>query len=143
MAASSGPSGGARSKNTPAIGVDTNSTFSNNKSRELNMDNNEVGNRVDSEKEKSWASTVESNKVDHDYVLTVSFRKNYAVSNTNLTTSQKGRLAFKRLNIPRGKLLAFDDTSRNCVRLTISGSVPGHTLNLTQSFEAKPGLWMG
>ena len=89
----------------------------------------------------SWADKLGANKLDHDYVITIYYRKNNTVSNTALSLAQKGRLAFKRLLIPQGKLIHVDDSRRECIRFTISGSVPSHTLILTQSFEAKPGLW--
>lgn len=89
----------------------------------------------------TWADRVENTTVNHDYKLTVFFRKNSDVGNTNLSQAQKGRLIFKRLNVPRGKCLKCDDSKRDRLILTISGSVPTCTLHLTQSFEAKPGLW--
>ncbi len=89
----------------------------------------------------TWAGLVENTTVNHDYKLTVFFRRNSDVASTNLSQAQKGRLIFKRLNVPRGKCLKCDDSKRDRIILTVSGSVPTCTLRLTQSFEAKPGLW--
>ena len=89
----------------------------------------------------SWATQVENTTMNHDYKLTIFFRKNNTVSNTTLSQAQKGRLIFKRLNVPKGKCLKCDDSKRDRLILTISGQVPTSSLNLIQSFEAKPNLW--
>ena len=70
-------------------------------------------------------------------IITINFR----ASNTNLSIKEKGRLVFKMLGVPRGKCIIFNESRREKAVLTISGSVPVSTLNLTQSFQAKPGLW--
>ena len=140
MAAHAGPGRGAHEINTSS-----NSQVSSliNKFNEKTMATNEA--TIDAEmadiETNTWADKLGANKMDHDYVVTVYFRKNSTVSNTTLSMSQKGRLAFKRLMIPVGKLISVDDSKRDCIKFNISGSVPSHTLILTQSFEAKPGLW--
>ena len=103
-----------------------------------------VGGQTESTQVTNWAGALGNNKLDHDYVITVYFRKNNrvsSVSNTTLSVAQKGKLAFKRLLIPQGKLIFIDDSRRECIKFKISGSVPSHSLNLTTSFEAKPNLW--
>ena len=89
----------------------------------------------------TWAARLDRTNLEQDYKLVVWFRKNNAVPNTVLSDRQKGRLVFKMIGVPRGKCVMCDTSKRDRITLTISGSVPGNTLNLTQSFNPKPNLW--
>ena len=89
----------------------------------------------------TYAGVADRTNLEQDYVVTLWFRKNNTVSNVMLSIEQKGRLFYKRLMIPPGKLISVDESRRDQIRLKIHGSVPVSSLHLTQSFEAKPGLW--
>ena len=148
MAACNGPGGGASVSNTSANNQVSNlikrfsmSSESMNTGAAMVVDNTGAAAATEQAPTPTWADRVESTMVNHDYKLTIFFRKNNDVQNTNLSQAQKGRLIFKRLNIPRGKCLKCDDSKRDRLTLTVSGSVPTCSLHLTQSFEAKPGLW--
>ena len=91
--------------------------------------------------QRSYAGAVDRTNLEQDYKLIIWYRKNNTVSNTNLSPGQKGRLVFKLLGVPRGKCVMMDVSRRDRITLTIHGSVPSNTLNLSNSFEAKPNLW--
>ena len=88
----------------------------------------------------SYATMVDRTNLDTDYKLTLWFRKNATVPSTTLSIKQKGKL-LNRLGIPRGKCRIFNESRRDRIVLTVAGSVPSNSLNLTQSLEIKPGLW--
>ena len=88
----------------------------------------------------SWARTADRSNLEQPYKLKLWFRKNSTASTTTLSTKEKGRLIFKRLGVPKGKCLVCNVSRRDCIILTIDGSVPLNSLKLSQSLEAKPGL---
>ena len=89
----------------------------------------------------NWATAADRRNLEQDYKITVWFRKNSSVPTVALNPAEKGKLIFKRIGVPRGRCIVCDDSRRDRLVLTIQGSVPVSSLNLSQTFEAKPGLW--
>ena len=89
----------------------------------------------------SYSNAVERTSTNAPYKIEIFFRKNSTESSTSLTNEQKGKLIFKKLNVPAGKLLGLDDSQRDRIVLLIAGDVQGYQLNLAQSVQAKPGLY--
>ena len=90
----------------------------------------------------NWASRLDKANLGRDYDLNIFFKRNGPeLGNTALSQKQKAVLIFKRLKAPVGALLYLDDGRRDRLVLTIRGDVPHHTLALSASHQAKPGLY--
>ena len=72
----------------------------------------------------TYAQRADFTNLTQDYKIRIWFRKKNTAASTTLTVAQKGRLTFKFLGVPHGKCLIFDDSKRDHINMTISGSVP-------------------
>ena len=89
----------------------------------------------------TYSSVTERTSTKAPYRIIIFFRKNSQSPNINLSDLQKGRLVYRKLNVPRGKCLLLDDSKPDRIILKIAGDVPVYTLHLSVSHKAKKGLW--
>ena len=101
----------------------------------------DVGTIPKTKTKPSYSNVAERTSTNAPYRIPIYFRKNSQTSTVALTQAEKGKFIYRKLNVPRGKLLLLDDSKQDRITLKIAGDVPVYTLNLSVSLEAKKGLW--